>query len=533
MIGETLGTYQVIERVGAGGFAQVFRATNTGTGDIVALKVLRDEYCEDPEFLRRFQQEAALLLTLPPHPNVARAYEYGTADRFHFLAMEFVDGSDLAELLKISGLLPIDQALSVAQQVAEALQCAHAHHIVHRDIKPQNVKLTPQGVAKVLDFGIARAAEGAKLTRTGVFIGTPEYLAPEIWEGQEADARSDIYAWGVLVYELLAGRPPFTADTAPALMRQHLSAVAAPLSSIRRELPPGYGYIVERALARWPQERFQSVREVLDALRSPQTYSAPAAPARAPARPQQPPPVPVHSRTTPNSAASRALPAVLRGDAFLVGMRGAPTGHSYALRAGMTYVGRDPSLPISLADGLVSGRHASIQRSPQGYVLADLGSRNGTYVNGRRLANAVLLSDGDQVRLGQSDFVFRAVGMPGPNQLQSAGLTASRDNMLAALCHLTVLTSLFNLVIPLVFALVPIAIWLLGARRSRELGYHARQAFLYQAIVGLLMLFLERGNLPAAFVVWLLSTAYGAYAAFRSMQGREFRYPIVGAIAGR
>jgi len=228
MPGTMIGHYEVIGRIGSGGFATVYQARDVHSGETVALKVLHAQYAQDQEFVRRFRKEGELIRNLPDNPHLVKPKEQSVEGETCYLAMEYVEGQDLDELLARRGSLSFEEATSIASQVAEALGCAHRQGVIHRDIKPQNIKITPTGVVKVLDFGIARATEGTKLTQTGaallaVPIGTPQYMAPEVWEGKPADCRTDVYALGLVLPVFLRGPAP----PAPGHLSVLLSAALA------------------------------------------------------------------------------------------------------------------------------------------------------------------------------------------------------------------------------------------------------------------------------------------------------------------
>ncbi len=294
--------------------------------------MLRTEYTEDAEFLSRFQREAEALLRLPPNPHIVALHEFGEHQGTCYIAMEFLEGHDLQDVIQRQGALPLETALSITAQVAEALEAALKHGIVHRDIKPANIKITPEGIAKIMDFGIARAAEGTRLTRTGLFVGTPSYVAPEIWEGQPATPQSDVYALGIMLYEMLLGRAPFEATTPAATMRRHLTEPPPPLSSVRPDIPRWLAEVAERAIAKNPAQRYRDAGQFLAALRShgawppqvdvrtlaPSTVPAPQAsppstPTVRPAGPVTPPP-PIAPARYPPTPPPLAYPAPRRSD---------------------------------------------------------------------------------------------------------------------------------------------------------------------------------------------------------------------------
>ncbi|MFB7505284.1 protein kinase domain-containing protein [Streptomyces broussonetiae] len=280
----TLGQrYELVEQLGQGGMGTVYRAVDHRLRRTVAVKTLSAELVRQPQFLARFQREAHAAAALN-HPGVATVYDVGedAVDGFAapYLVMEYVEGRTLAHELR-DGPLPAEQAADVAGQVLEALRHSHGHGIVHRDIKPANVMLTRAGTAKILDFGIAKALSevATRLTGTGVAVGTPAYLAPEQIEGRDTDHRTDLYAVGCLLYELLTGRPPYTGESPFSVMHQHLVQEPVPPSLLRPGLSPGVDAVVLRALRKRREDRFADAAEMKSELeRVAQTPMVPAMP---------------------------------------------------------------------------------------------------------------------------------------------------------------------------------------------------------------------------------------------------------------
>ena len=217
--GKRLGSYEVLSQIGAGGMGEVYQAHDTKLGRDVAIKVLPDAFAHDPERLSRFQREAKMLASLN-HPNIATIYGLEQSGVTNYLVMELVPGENLAERIKRGGAVPIEEALAIARQIAEALEAAHEKSIIHRDLKPANVKLTLEGKVKVLDFGLAKAFEGdltnedmnnsptmsRAATMQGVILGTAAYMSPEQARGKAVDKRTDIWSFGCVLYELLTGK---------------------------------------------------------------------------------------------------------------------------------------------------------------------------------------------------------------------------------------------------------------------------------------------------------------------------------------
>jgi serine/threonine-protein kinase len=277
-IGQILGgRYRLIELLGQGGMATIYRAADTGLGRDVALKLLRSEYLRDPDFSSRFRQEAQAAASLS-HPNVVTVYDYGEDPSGPFIVMELVDGEDLATILRRSGALPARQAARIAAGVARALAAAHASGIVHRDVKPGNVLIGRDGRVKVVDFGIARAVAEAQLTRPGTTLGSVHYFSPEQARGDPATAASDIYSLGIVLYEMLTGVRPWEGDSAASVALARLSGPVPDPASVRGTVPPELAATTRTALAREPADRFASASAMADALTvgSP-TVGAPAA----------------------------------------------------------------------------------------------------------------------------------------------------------------------------------------------------------------------------------------------------------------
>ena len=265
-IGQILGgRYRLIELLGQGGMATIYRATDTGLGRDVALKLLRPEYLRDPDFSSRFRQEAQAAASLS-HPNVVTVYDYGEDPSGPFIAMELVDGEDLATILKRSGALPPRQAARIAAAVARALAAAHAKGIVHRDVKPGNVLIGRDGRVKVVDFGIARAVAEAQVTLPGTTLGSVHYFSPEQARGEPTTAASDIYSLGIVLYEMLTGVRPWTGDSAASVALARLSGPVPDPLAVRATLPSDLAAITRKALAQAPNDRFTSAGAMADAL---------------------------------------------------------------------------------------------------------------------------------------------------------------------------------------------------------------------------------------------------------------------------
>jgi serine/threonine-protein kinase len=231
----------------------------------VAIKVLHPHLAGDDGFRTRFRREAVAAAKLA-HPHIVTTYDTGRDGDFAYIVMELVDGTTIARELKSRGPLPVAQAVDVAVQVADALACAHSHGVVHRDVKPANILLREDGHVKVADFGIAKAGSGGDLTRTGVVMGTAKYLSPEQVSGSPADAGSDIYAHGIVLYEMLAGTPPFIGDTELSTAVARLTAAPGSLRDRRADVPRSLEAVVLRSLARDPAARFQSAEEMRASL---------------------------------------------------------------------------------------------------------------------------------------------------------------------------------------------------------------------------------------------------------------------------
>ncbi len=262
---EKLGKYKIIEEVGRGGFAAVYKAVDTTLDRTVALKVLAPHLLWDPTFVQRFQREASVAANLD-HSNIVTIYEVGLIEGVYFIAMQFLEGRTLSQILEAEGPLPVSRVRVIIEQMASALDYAHARGFVHRDIKPSNVIVAEDGQATLTDFGLVKAGEGTQLSTTGMAFGTPEYTSPEQAEGKKLDARSDIYSLGVVLFAMLVGRAPFVADTTPAVMYKHVHE-PPPLDELPSDLPEGVVAVLEKALAKKREERYQGAGEMAAALK--------------------------------------------------------------------------------------------------------------------------------------------------------------------------------------------------------------------------------------------------------------------------
>ncbi|HLY28242.1 MAG TPA: protein kinase [Aggregatilineales bacterium] len=267
LIGLRLGQYEIVARIGKGGMASVYRARQLSMGRDVALKVISPDVEDTRDFAARFEREARTVATLS-HPYILKVFDYGQQDDLLFLAMELLKGGSLADLLRNGALSP-QRVLQILDQISSALDYAHQQGIIHRDLKPQNVLLDGQGNAFLTDFGIAKIlSETSALTRTGAAMGTPAYMSPEQWQGATLDARTDIYALGVMLFEMLTGQLPFTADTPYSLMHKHIFDQPPLVRQIRHELPQSVENVISKALAKEPSQRHESAGALAQAYKA-------------------------------------------------------------------------------------------------------------------------------------------------------------------------------------------------------------------------------------------------------------------------
>jgi serine/threonine protein kinase len=276
MIGQTLNNrYTITARLGKGAMGTVYRATDPQSGRDVAVKVISSDLAVDPAMLERFKREGEALRQLK-HINIVGFIDAFQHDEQAVIVMEHVEGGSLYDLIK-KGPLPIEHAVQIALDLCDALISSHRLKIIHRDIKPENILIDNDGTPKLADFGVARLSEGTRMTRSGVQVGTPYYMAPEAWEGRTLDAQADIWSLGVVLFEMLAGQVPFGGDTPLAVMSRINTTPPPDLRKLRADVPPGLVRIIGRMLTRNKQRRYQTMREVAVELEREQQAMAPRA----------------------------------------------------------------------------------------------------------------------------------------------------------------------------------------------------------------------------------------------------------------
>lgn len=266
MVGKVLGNrYEILEKIGTGGMATVYKARCRVLNRNVAIKILKDEFANDAEFIKRFQIEAQSAASLS-HQNIVSIFDVSRDESLHYIVMELIEGKTLKEIIQEKGKIPWKDAVKIAAQIASGLNQAHTHHIIHRDVKPHNIIITKEGVAKVTDFGIAKVVSNSTINAFGSTIGSVHYFSPEHARGGYTDEKSDLYSLGVVLYEMCTGKLPFEADTPVSVALKHLQEQPEDPKKINSEIPDALNMIILKAMQKDISSRYQSAKEFYDDL---------------------------------------------------------------------------------------------------------------------------------------------------------------------------------------------------------------------------------------------------------------------------
>ncbi|GAC1393073.1 MAG: hypothetical protein NVS4B11_23970 [Ktedonobacteraceae bacterium] len=457
LVGRSLGQFRVVERIGAGGMATVFKAYQPTLDRYVAIKVLPPYHARDQVFVKRFVQEARSVAKLT-HPNIVQIHDFSSEEEGNitYIVMEYVDGGTLKDRLKRA--LPVPEAAGYIIQAAEGLDCAHRHGIIHRDVKPANMLLRKDGHLLLSDFGIAKILEGTtNLTRVGTGIGTPQYMSPEQGTGQGVDRRSDIYSLGIVFFHCLTGRVPFTADSPLSITIKHLHDPIPAERMIAEGVPNPIVQVVLQMTAKDAHERYQSADAVIDALTQALEASNLAMPRMrfgfAPSGPfAEPKSIPLGQVPNANGRSSNpSNPVPSNAKVQLVcfrcgalsdssqvyctacgyelsdkqagadrfrGPNGRPIlarlsiqngpmgGRTYRFHQVVTSIGRTNGNDLIISGRTVSRTHAQLWFDAGRWFLKDLQSANGTLINGIRIVQTMPLNDGDVINFGDEVVVF-------------------------------------------------------------------------------------------------------------------------------
>ena len=402
VLARRIGSYTVIAPIGEGGMAWVYRAVcNTAPADdperrVVALKMLPHSLVTRSGFLEQFRQEASVMTGLR-HENIVSLYEtietYGTM----FLVLEYVQGRSLRDWVESRGKLSPDNVWDIACSVTQALRAAHARGVIHRDVKPDNIMLRQDGVVKLMDFGIAVPVSGPTVDLGGVAI-SPRYGAPEIFAGERGDPAADFYNLGIMLYELVAGRSPFAAETYEEWAEKHQSVTPPPLRQYCPDVRPDLEALINAALVKNPSERWQAIAPMLDRLSVKTVVQPPASFVGTRLR----------VRTTEDGGHAVATePPRSKAQAIMalwIRFPGEPKERAFLMTKPLV-IGRDAPADILIADAMLSRRHVEFSVTPQGLRVRDLGSSNGSFVNEQTITEAYL-RQGDQLRVGSTLLTF-------------------------------------------------------------------------------------------------------------------------------
>ncbi len=364
-LGRIVAGYRIEERIGRGGMGLVYRAEHINLRRRAAIKIIAPELAEDSDFRERFNREARIAAALQ-HPNIVTVYDAGEEEGLLYLAMQYIEGSDLSTVLRGQGRLRPYRALDVCRQVAAALDAAHAQGLIHRDVKPANVLIEGR-TAFLTDFGLTKRIEGSQtqLTKAGDVVGTIHYVAPEQIEGGRVDARTDIYSLGCLLYHCLSGELPFARDTDVAVIYAHLSEEPPRLTSVCPELPGGLDAVIAKALEKAPERRFQTCADVMSAARAVIDAAGPLADTATPR------PVPAFGDhfDVSTSGGSRPVPPIGDNPSMNTDV-GPVAGHvESARRPRVLLAGVDPN--TRAVARVAVGNRADVEEAPPGESLLD------------------------------------------------------------------------------------------------------------------------------------------------------------------
>jgi serine/threonine protein kinase len=307
LVGKTLGNYQIVAEIGRGGMAVVYRAYQPSLNREVAIKVLPPQFTFDQQFVERFVREAQAAASLR-HPHIIVIHDVAEQNGLYYIVMELLTGRTLRQLIEQEGALPPARAARLVEQIASALDYAHRRGFVHRDVKPDNIFVDQGDRVTLTDFGIAKAAWGTQLTKTGMLVGTPQYMSPEQAQGEDVGPATDIYALGIVAYQMLSGRVPFQGTTPHAILYQQIHELPPPLRSVRSGLPPAVDSVLNAALAKEPRARYASAGKFAQALATTVAGGAPVPPPVPPTpRPGAPPARAARAPTRPAPPRRRSL----------------------------------------------------------------------------------------------------------------------------------------------------------------------------------------------------------------------------------
>lgn len=266
MIGTMLSNrYEIMEKIGEGGMAEVYKAKCHKLNRFDAIKILKKEYVKDVDLVEKFKREATAIANLSDN-NIVNIFDVGTQDDINYIVMEYVKGKTLKQIIRENGKLNHEKAMDIATQIAKALDCAHRNNIIHRDIKPQNILVTEEGLVKVTDFGIAKSPDSATITNSGKILGSAHYFSPEQAKGTYVDGRTDIYSLGIVLYEMVTGRVPFDAESPVSVALKHIQEPVVPPKQINERIPESLNRLILKCIEKEPIRRYQSIKDLLSDL---------------------------------------------------------------------------------------------------------------------------------------------------------------------------------------------------------------------------------------------------------------------------